>query len=126
VVGWGKIEIKAKLSPARAGAWAELGKSQKNQKSEEKKWRKRKKREKSEKHEKSEKLEKRWEKVKEVKKVKKSEKSEKGEKSEKSEKRWEQAGAELSQAQEKQGLAKPALPRLSSLKIKIEFVFHLH
>ena len=23
--GWGKIEIKAKLSPARAGAWAELG-----------------------------------------------------------------------------------------------------
>ena len=22
--GWGKIEIKAKLSPARAGAWAEL------------------------------------------------------------------------------------------------------
>jgi hypothetical protein len=25
VVGWGEIEIKAKLSPARAGAWAELG-----------------------------------------------------------------------------------------------------
>ena len=27
VGGWGKIEIKAKLSPAKAGAWAELGKS---------------------------------------------------------------------------------------------------
>jgi hypothetical protein len=26
VVGWGEIEIKAKLSPAKAGAWAELGK----------------------------------------------------------------------------------------------------
>ena len=25
VVGWGEIEIKAKLSPAKAGAWAELG-----------------------------------------------------------------------------------------------------
>jgi hypothetical protein len=23
--GWGEIEIKAKLSPAKAGAWAELG-----------------------------------------------------------------------------------------------------
>jgi hypothetical protein len=27
VVGWGEIEIKAKLSPAKAGAWAELGKN---------------------------------------------------------------------------------------------------
>ena len=26
VVWWGEIEIKAKLSPAKAGAWAELGK----------------------------------------------------------------------------------------------------
>ena len=26
VVGWGKVEIKAKLSPAKAEAWAELGK----------------------------------------------------------------------------------------------------
>jgi hypothetical protein len=25
VVGWGEIEIKAKLSTAKAGAWAELG-----------------------------------------------------------------------------------------------------
>jgi hypothetical protein len=25
VVGWGEIEIKAKLSPAEAGVWAELG-----------------------------------------------------------------------------------------------------
>jgi hypothetical protein len=25
VGGWGEIEIKAKLSPAKAGAWAELG-----------------------------------------------------------------------------------------------------
>jgi hypothetical protein len=25
--GWGEIEIKAKLSPAEAGVWAELGKS---------------------------------------------------------------------------------------------------
>jgi hypothetical protein len=25
VVGWGEIEIKAKLSPAKAGTWAELG-----------------------------------------------------------------------------------------------------
>ena len=24
--GWGEIEIKAKLSPAEAGVWAELGK----------------------------------------------------------------------------------------------------
>ena len=27
VGGWGEIEIKAKLSPAKAGAWAELGKN---------------------------------------------------------------------------------------------------
>jgi hypothetical protein len=27
VVGWGEIEIKAKLSPAKAGPWAELGKN---------------------------------------------------------------------------------------------------
>jgi hypothetical protein len=27
--GWGEIEIKAKLSPAKAGAWAELGKKNK-------------------------------------------------------------------------------------------------
>jgi hypothetical protein len=26
VGGWGEIEIKAKLSPDKAGAWAELGK----------------------------------------------------------------------------------------------------
>jgi hypothetical protein len=26
VGGWGEIKIKAKLSPAKAGAWAELGK----------------------------------------------------------------------------------------------------
>jgi hypothetical protein len=26
VLGWGEIEIKAKLSPAEAGVWAELGK----------------------------------------------------------------------------------------------------
>ena len=26
VGGWGEIEIKAKLRPAKAGAWAELGK----------------------------------------------------------------------------------------------------
>jgi hypothetical protein len=25
VGGWGEIEIKAKLSPAKAGVWAELG-----------------------------------------------------------------------------------------------------
>ena len=29
VGGWGEIEIKAKLSPAKAGAWAELGKQKK-------------------------------------------------------------------------------------------------
>jgi hypothetical protein len=27
VVGWGEIEIKAKLRPAEAGVWAELGKN---------------------------------------------------------------------------------------------------
>ena len=27
MVGWGKIKIKAKLSPAEAGVWAELGKN---------------------------------------------------------------------------------------------------
>ena len=27
VGGWGEIKIKAKLSPAKAGAWAELGKN---------------------------------------------------------------------------------------------------
>ena len=32
VVGWGEIEIKAKLSPAKAGAWAELGKKEEEKK----------------------------------------------------------------------------------------------
>jgi hypothetical protein len=30
VGGWGEIDIKAELSPAEAGAWAELGKSPPN------------------------------------------------------------------------------------------------
>jgi hypothetical protein len=30
VVGWGEIEIKAKLSPAEAGVWAELCKKSQN------------------------------------------------------------------------------------------------